>query len=123
MLNMKSQQKNAQHNEERDMEKYIADRNASDYEKYQQAAAERKRWQSNMLSQDYANAANVKKQAAQHEKRADVEAGNFNTLGIAGGSNYARQMENQRRVEDAQKLMQKNFSAKVHNPAKEKMQN
>ena len=63
-----------------------------------------------MLSQDYAQAANVKKLAAAHEKQADREQGVMNTLGgVASGSNYARQMENQRRVEEAQKLMQKNF--------------
>ena len=106
------------------MEKFIADRNRNDYDKYLQAANERKRWQSNMLSNDYAQAQNVKKMAAQHEKQADRESGVMNTLGaVATGSNYAMQMEKQRRVEEAQKLMQKNFQSNVHNPAKEKMQN
>lgn len=122
MLSMKEQQRQAQANEERNMEKFIAERNRGDYEKYLAAANERKRWQNNMLSQDYAKAADVKKRAAEHEKAADREAGNLNTLGgVASGSNYARQMENQRRIEEAQKLMQKNFSSAVHNPAKEKM--
>ena len=122
MLNMKAQQRDAQLKEEKDMEKFIADRNRSDYEKYLAAANERKRWQSNMLNQDYGAAVNLKKQAYDQERIAEREQGVMNTLpGVASGANYAKQMENQRRVEEAQKYMQKNFQSNVHNPAKAKL--
>lgn len=93
MLNMKAQQRDAQIREEKDMEKFIADRNRNDYEKYLQAANERKRWQSNMLSQDYGAAMNMKMQAKEQERMAEREQGVMNTLpGVASGANYALQM-------------------------------
>lgn len=45
----------------------------------------------------------------------------LNTLGGVG-TNYAKQMDKQKMVEDNQKVMQKNYEARVHNPAKERLQ-
>ena len=60
-----------------------------DYEKYQQAANERKRWQKNMMNQEYENSIKLKNDLRRQEQQMDKAMGVLSGLpGI--GSNYEK---------------------------------
>lgn len=115
MMALKQQQREHFQNEEKNIDKYIAERDREDYEKFLKANEERKKWQKNLMNQEYNNSIALKRAMAEQEKLLDKNGNPLNTLrGV--GDNYQRQIEKQRRVEDYQKYMQDNYQKNVHDP-------
>ena len=67
-MDLKSNQRDAQKKEEKDIDKYIAQRDKNDYDKFLMAADERKRWQKNMMSQEYENSIALRRAMKEREK-------------------------------------------------------
>lgn len=100
MMELKTHMKEANRKEEKDIDKYIAERDKEDYEKYLAANEERRRWQKNLMNQEYNNSIALKKAMQEHERLVDQNGNPLNTLkGV--GDNYEMQLMKQRRVEDA----------------------
>lgn len=83
MVDLKNEQRTAQQNEEKEIDKYIAQRDKNDYDKYLQAAEERKRWQKNMMSQEYENSIALSRAMKDRERSLGQHGDPLNSL--AGG--------------------------------------
>lgn len=119
-MELKSHMQEANRKEEKDIDKYIAERDKEDYEKYLVATEERRRWQKNMMNQEYNNSIALRKAMQEHEKLLDKNGNPLNTLkGV--GDNYEMQLMKQKRVEDAQKQMQDNYQRNVHDPQMQRL--
>ena len=85
-----------------DLDRFIVQKDMSDYDKYLKAQNERKKWQRDMMNQELEQSINLKKQIANREMEIDKIQDNYKSLGRVGDY-YTEQKQRQNGIEVKQR--------------------
>ena len=84
MIDYNTQRKDEQTKEMKDIDRFIVQKDMTDYDKYLKAQNERKKWQRDMMNQELEQSINLKKAIAQREMEIDKIQDNYKSLGRVG---------------------------------------
>lgn len=104
----------------KDLDRFIVQKDMTDYEKYLKAQNERKKWQRDMMNQELEQSINLKKAIADREMQIEKIQDNYKSLGRVG-EYYIEQKQRQQTIEANQKKRQDEFSEKVSSPHRLKL--
>lgn len=84
MIDYNSQKRDENTKELKDIDKFIVQKDITDYDKYLKAQNERKKWQREMMNQELEQSINLKKAIANREMEIDRIQDDYKSLGGIG---------------------------------------